>query len=72
MNSSQIKGAWKELRGLIRERWGKLTDHDLDVIAGRRDRLIGHLQRCYGTAKGVLDRHVSAFERRTARVIQRH
>ena len=71
MNSSHIKGTWKEMRGLVREQWGKLTDDDLDVIAGRRDRLIGTLQQRYGTAKDVVERKVTAFERRVSRVLPR-
>lgn len=69
MNSSHLEGAWKEVRGLVREHWGKLTDDDLDVIAGRRDRLIGMLQRRYGTAKDVIERQVAAFEERVSRVL---
>lgn len=72
MNASHIKGAWQELRGLVREQWGKLTDDDLDLIAGRRDRLIGVLQRRYGTAKDIVERKVTAFERRVSRGLPRH
>lgn len=72
MNASHIKGAWQELRGLVREQWGKLTDDDLDLIAGRRDRLIGVLQRRYGTAKDIVERKVTAFERRVSQGLPRH
>ena len=41
MNWDEIKGSWKELRGRVREQWGQLTDDDVDIIAGRRDRLVG-------------------------------
>jgi uncharacterized protein YjbJ (UPF0337 family) len=60
----QIKGAWKEVRGSVRERWGKLTDDDLDVIAGQRDQLIGTLQRRYGTTRDQVEREVADFEER--------
>jgi uncharacterized protein YjbJ (UPF0337 family) len=43
-----IEGKWKEMRGKVRERWGKLTDDDLDVIAGKRDQLVGIIQQRYG------------------------
>lgn len=58
----QIKGAWKEVRGSVRERWGKLTDDDLDVIAGERDQLIGTVQRRYGTMRDQASREVADFE----------
>jgi len=58
-----IEGKWKEMRGKVRERWGKLTDDDLDVIAGKRDQLIGIIQQRYGLQKDEIERQVSEFER---------
>jgi uncharacterized protein YjbJ (UPF0337 family) len=66
MNWDEIKGSWKELRGRVREQWGKLTDDDVDIIAGRRDRLVGLIQQRYGTLKEDADAEVTAFERRLA------
>jgi hypothetical protein len=43
MNWDQVAGNWKQLRGTVREKWGQLTDDDLDQIAGRRDQLVGKL-----------------------------
>ena len=51
MNWDQIKGKWKQLKGSAREKWGDLTDDDLDMIAGNRERFIGLLQERYGIAK---------------------
>lgn len=51
MNSDQIAGKWKQLKGKAKEQWGKLSDDDLDVINGKRDVLIGKLQERYGYAK---------------------
>jgi uncharacterized protein YjbJ (UPF0337 family) len=48
MNWDQLEGKWKQMKGSIREQWGKLTDDDLEVIAGKRDRLIGKVQERYG------------------------
>jgi uncharacterized protein YjbJ (UPF0337 family) len=56
------EGKWKEMRGKVRERWGKLTDDDLDVIAGKRDQLIGMIQQRYGLARDEIERQVSEFE----------
>jgi len=64
MTRHQWVGAWRELRGKVREQWGKLTDDDLDVIAGRRDQLIGKLQKVYGMAQDEADRQVMKFEAR--------
>ncbi len=51
MNEDILKGNWKQLRGELRKMWGDLTDDDLDVIAGERDKLEGKLQERYGYAK---------------------
>ena len=58
-----IEGKWKEMRGKVRERWGKLTDDDLDVVAGKRDQLVGVLQQRYGLAKDQIELQVNEFER---------
>ncbi|MFN2256845.1 MAG: CsbD family protein, partial [Candidatus Promineifilaceae bacterium] len=39
MDWAQVQGSWKQMTGRAKERWGKLTDDDLTVIAGRRDQL---------------------------------
>jgi len=51
MNWDQIEGKWKQAKGSIKERFGKLTDDDLQMIAGNRDKFIGKLQERYGIAK---------------------
>ena len=48
MNWDQIEGQWKQLKGSAKQRWGKLTDDDLDVISGKKDELLGRLQQRYG------------------------
>jgi len=51
MNWDQISGQWTQLRGSLREKWGKLTDDDLETAAGNKDKLVGLLQERYGLAK---------------------
>lgn len=48
MNWDQIEGKWKQLKGSAREKWGDLTNDDLEFVAGHRDRLVGRLQERYG------------------------
>lgn len=48
MNSDELQGKWKQLRGSVRQQFGRLTDSDVEMIAGQRDRLIGKLQERYG------------------------
>lgn len=51
MNWDQTEGKWKQLKGSAKQQWGKLTDDDLMVIAGNRDKLVGKVQERYGIAK---------------------
>jgi uncharacterized protein YjbJ (UPF0337 family) len=63
MNWDHIEGKWKELKGGVREQWGKLTDDELTTIAGKRDRLPGLLQQKYGIAKEEVEAQITAFQR---------
>ena len=51
INWDRIQGDWKQMTGQVKAKWGKLTDDDLTVIAGKRDQLAGILQERYGCAK---------------------
>jgi uncharacterized protein YjbJ (UPF0337 family) len=66
MNWERVEGKWKQLRGTVRAKWGKLTDDDLDVIAGKRDALLGKLQERYGLerdrAESAVDEFVSGID----------
>jgi uncharacterized protein YjbJ (UPF0337 family) len=67
MNQDTIKGNWKQLKGQVKERWGKLTDDDLDVIEGRRDQLLGKVQERYGMAREEAEKQVRSWEESHAR-----
>jgi len=51
MNWDQVQGKWTQMKGSLKEQWGKLTDDDLDVIAGSKDKFVGKLQERYGIKK---------------------
>lgn len=51
MNADVIKGKWKQINGRIKERWGNLTDDDLNVAEGHSEYLAGKLQERYGWTK---------------------
>jgi uncharacterized protein YjbJ (UPF0337 family) len=48
MNSDIFEGKWKEMKGQIKEQWGKLTDDDLEQAAGNAEQIVGLLQQKYG------------------------
>jgi uncharacterized protein YjbJ (UPF0337 family) len=62
MNEDTLKGQWTQVKGLIREQWGKLTNDDLDLIQGRSEQLIGKLQERYGIARDEAERQLNAWD----------
>jgi uncharacterized protein YjbJ (UPF0337 family) len=69
MNTDIFEGQWRQMRGELRSWWGKLTDDDLEKIAGKKDRLVGMLQEKYGytrqAAQQELDRRFREYQART-------
>jgi uncharacterized protein YjbJ (UPF0337 family) len=63
MNWDQLEGKWKQYSGKVKEKWGKLTDDDLEVVRGRRDQLIGKIQERYGIVKQEAEKQVDEFAR---------
>jgi uncharacterized protein YjbJ (UPF0337 family) len=61
MNRDILEGKWKQLRGKIKEQWGKLTDDELDKVQGRFDRLHGLIQEKYGYAKEKAEEELNRF-----------
>ena len=62
MNRDQIAGNWKQVKGVVRETWGKLTEDDVDIIAGKRDILLGKIQEKHGIAREEADKELKAWE----------
>lgn len=61
MNTDTLSGNWKQLKGKVKEKWGKLTDDDLRVIEGKKDQLVGRLQERYGYAKEQAQKEADQF-----------
>jgi uncharacterized protein YjbJ (UPF0337 family) len=61
MNWDQVEGKWKQYKGEAKEKWGKLTDDDLNVIRGRREQLVGRIQERYGIQKEIAEKQADEF-----------
>jgi len=66
MNWDRIKGEWAQVTGKVKEQWGKLTDDDLEVVAGQRDQLAGKIQERYGVARDEAEKQLSAWQKRAS------
>jgi len=58
MNWDQVQGQWRQLKGHVKSKWGKLTDDDLTVVEGKRDALVGRLQERYGLLKDEAEKRL--------------
>ncbi|MBR2573647.1 MAG: CsbD family protein [Loktanella sp.] len=65
MNWDIVKGKWKQMSGSAKEKWGELTDDDLQQIDGQRDQLVGKVQEKYGLAKDEAERQVDDWASKT-------
>jgi uncharacterized protein YjbJ (UPF0337 family) len=63
MNWDQIQGNWKQFKGEVKSYWGKLTDDQLDVVAGRREYLAGSIQEAYGITKEAAERQLDTWQK---------
>lgn len=62
MNWDRIEGRWTEMKGRVKNQWGKLTDDDLTEVSGKRDILLGKIQSRYGYAKDKAEQELLEFE----------
>jgi uncharacterized protein YjbJ (UPF0337 family) len=63
MNWDQIEGKWKQFTGSARERWGKLTDDDIQTLTGKKDHLVGKIQERYGIAAAEAEKQADEWSR---------
>ncbi len=61
MNWNQVEGKWDQLKGQVREKWGKLTDDDLEMVKGKRDILLGKIKERYGFETERAETELSGF-----------
>jgi uncharacterized protein YjbJ (UPF0337 family) len=61
MNWNEVAGRWNQMKGSVKEKWGKLTDDDLTMIDGKRDRLVGKIQERYGITKDLAEQQINEW-----------
>ena len=63
MNWDRIEGSWQQFKGNVKQQWGRLTDDQLDVIAGKREHLAGKIQVMYGIGKDEAENQLSDWQK---------
>ena len=66
MNQDQLEGKWKQLKGSIRQKFGQLTDSDVEQINGNREKFLGRLQERYGYTREKAEKELEEFQRSSA------
>ena len=61
MNRDMIQGNWNQLKGQVKERWGRFTDDDIDKIEGRFEQLAGKIQERYGKSREEAEKEIDEF-----------
>ena len=61
MNADVLAGKWKQIQGEVKKQWGKLTDDDLAIVEGQKDKLVGLVQERYGYAREQAEHEVDEF-----------
>lgn len=61
MNWDQVEGKWDQVKGQVKEKWGKFTDNDLTMMQGKKEQLLGKLHERYGYDKSRAERELESF-----------
>lgn len=61
MNTDTLRGNWNQLKGRVKERWGRITDDEVDSIQGRFEQLAGKIQEKYGRSREEAEREIEEF-----------
>ena len=61
MDWNRVEGNWKQVKGAVKQQWGKLTDDDLTQIDGSREKLEGIIQERYGIARDETRKQIDAW-----------
>jgi len=69
MNWDGIEGKWHQLHGDIKSQWAKLTDDDVKLVAGKKEKLVGKLQEYYGILKEDAEKQIDKW---AAKISPRH
>lgn len=71
LNAQEVRGQWDQLRGKIKQKWGQLTDDDLQIIGGNVDELVGRIHEKTGVAREHVEKFIGELSEQTTSTIER-
>lgn len=69
INAQELQGQWNKLRGHVKERWGQLTDDDLQIQGGNIDQLVGRIQQRTGESREAIERFLNDLTARGSSMV---
>jgi uncharacterized protein YjbJ (UPF0337 family) len=63
LNWDRIERNWQHYKGNAKRHWVKLSDEQLDLVAGNRDQLAGKIQEVYGVSKEIAEKQLANWQR---------
>ena len=67
MNWDRVEGNWKQIKGKVQQKWGKLTNDDLNLVEGKRTELVGRIQERYGIERNEAEQQIDSWLRNLTR-----
>jgi hypothetical protein len=64
MDWNEVRSRWQAHRADLGRRWPRISEHDIEAIAGDRDQLSQRIQAVYGISAREADRQISEWEHR--------
>jgi len=61
INAQELQGQWNQLRGRVKEKWGQLTDDDLQMQGGNLDQLVGRIQQRTGEGREAIEQFLGTL-----------
>ena len=71
LNAQEVRGQWDQLRGKIKEKWGQLTDDDLQIIGGNVDQLVGRIHEKTGVAREEIEKFIGDMSAKASSTVER-
>jgi len=69
INTQELQGQWNKLRGQVKEKWGQLTEDDLQIHGGNVDQLIGKIQQRTGEGRETVEKFLNELTSKGASTI---